>query len=73
MGIYDLLVENLGMWLAIANQTLSYWIELPANATGPLDPSITLTSAGQGAVWEIAKTAIELSQALVEAGATLFA
>jgi hypothetical protein len=72
MNIYDLLITNLGMWLAIANQTLGYWMTVPANATGPLDPSITLTSAGQGVVGDIAFAAIQISQALAEFVVTLF-
>lgn len=72
MDIYDLLIQNLGMWLAIAHQTMSYWIDMPANATGPLDPSISLTNAGFNVVREIAGAAVQLSQALVDFVNTLF-
>ena len=72
MDIYDLLIENLGMWLAIAHRALAVWIDVPANASGPLDPSITLTGAGQAMVNTIALTAIDLSHGLVEAVASLF-
>ena len=72
MDIYDLLIQNLGSVLALANQTMSFWIDLPANATGPLDPGITLTSAGSQFVGLIVDTAIGVSNIIAEATAILF-
>lgn len=72
MDTVQILVENLGMILALANQTMSYWMVIPTNATGPLDPNITLTNAGLNVVWELANAAIGLSSVMAEALEVLF-
>lgn len=72
MDTVQILVENLGMMLALANQTMSQWMVIPANATGPLDPNITLTSEGFNIVLQIANLAVALSNVLGEALEVLF-
>jgi hypothetical protein len=72
MDIVQLLIENLGMMLAIANQTMSQWMVIPFNATGPLDPDVTLTSEGFMVVSELSNAAIGLSNILAEALEILF-
>jgi len=72
MDIIDLLIENLGMVLAMANVTMNQWMVMPLNATSPLDPNITLTSEGFMIVDELANAAIGLSNVLAEAMEILF-
>ena len=72
MDTVQLLIENLGMFLALANQTMSHWMVVPANATGALDPNITLTSEGFNIASQLADLAIALSNVLGEALELLF-
>jgi len=67
MEFVQLLIDNLGMILSMANQVMSHWMIIPYNATGPLDPSITLTSEGMMVVTELSSAAIGLSNILAEA------
>ena len=43
--------------LALTSATLGNWVNVPANATGPLDPNVTLTTAGTELVEYIATIA----------------
>ncbi len=70
--IYDRIIGNIGALLAIANQTMSLWVVVPANATGPLDPNITFTASGVDLVHRIANVAIDFSIMLYEALEALF-
>jgi hypothetical protein len=70
--IYERIIFNLGSFLAMANHTLSFWVQLPVNATGPLDPSITLTPGGGDLVHRIANVAIDFSIMLYQALDALF-
>jgi hypothetical protein len=72
MIIYDLLINILAQVLALTNGTLGNWVNVPANATGPLDPNITLTTAGSGLVESIAKLAVSLGDILSTIVQTLF-
>ena len=72
MDTVQILLENLGMFLALANQTMGYWMVVPANATGPLDANITLTSEGFNIVMQIANAAIAVSNVIGEAMEFLF-
>ena len=67
MDIIQLMIENLGMLLAVLSETMGQWIVIPANATGPLDPSITLTNVGENVVWELANVALGMSDVIAEA------
>jgi len=64
MNIYDLLIDILAEVLSLTNGTLSNWVNVPANATGPLDPNITLIAAGSGLVGSVAKLAVSLGDFL---------
>lgn len=46
MSIYDTIVRMMAEALALSNAVLAHWVIMPANATGPLDPNITLTATG---------------------------
>lgn len=72
MDIYDLFVNIMAQVLALTNGTLIHWVNVPANATGPLDPNITLTTAGSGLVESIAKLAVSLGDFLSTVVQTLF-
>lgn len=72
MDIIQLMIENLGMLLALLNDIMGQWMVIPENATGPLDPSITLTNAGGNVVWEIASAALGMSDVIAEALEVLF-
>jgi len=72
MDIYDLLINILAEVLALTNGTLSNWVNVPANATGPLDPNITLTTCGTDLVEYIGTLAIEATNFLSTVAMTLF-
>jgi len=67
MDFVQLLIENLGMILALAHQTMSNWMVMPANATGPLDPSIALTNEGSNVAYQLASAAEALSYVVAQA------
>lgn len=58
MTIYDAVVRMLAETLALGNAVLSHWVSMPANASGPLDPNITLTQTGTDLVDYMASSAI---------------
>jgi hypothetical protein len=72
MDIYDLFINIMAQILALTNATLGSWVSVPANATGPLDPNITLTAAGGGLVESIAKLTVSLGDFLSTIVHTLF-
>jgi hypothetical protein len=72
MYIYDLLINILAQILALTNGTLGNWVNMPANATGPLDPNITLTTCGADLVENIAKLAVSLGDILSTIVHTMF-
>jgi len=72
MDIYDLLISIVAEVLALTNGTLGEWVNVPANATGPLDANITLTMAGSGLVESIAALAVSLGDIFSTIVHTLF-
>jgi hypothetical protein len=72
MDIYDLFINIMAQVLALTNATLGNWVNVPANATGPLDPNIILTTAGGGLVENIAMLAVNLGDILSTIVHTLF-
>ena len=72
MDIYTLLTYILGKVLALTNGTLGEWVNVPANATGPLDPNITMTTSGTDLVGSIATLAVSLGDILSTIAHTLF-
>jgi hypothetical protein len=72
MNIYDLFINIMAQVLALANGTLGEWVNVPSNATGPLDANITLTVCGTDLVGNIATFAIEFANLVVTIFGTLF-
>jgi len=72
MSTYDRIIEIMGAWLSMANQTLSVWVDMPENATGPLDPGIGLTATGVHFVNCLAQDAIDTAFTLYQALESLF-
>ena len=58
MTFPDLLIALLADVLSGANTILTTYVDMPANATGPLDPNITLTFLGNDFVHELARQSI---------------
>jgi hypothetical protein len=61
MSFVDLIVTLIADSLAGINAWLSSYVNMPANATGPLDPNITLTPLGTDFVLQMARAAIAWS------------
>ncbi|MCX5991001.1 MAG: hypothetical protein NTZ04_01505 [Chloroflexi bacterium] len=64
MSFPSLLIALLADFLASADAYLANCVNVPANASGPLDPNITLTGPGVELVHELARTAISWSATL---------
>jgi hypothetical protein len=72
LDIYDALARIMVESLAVANGGLSHLVNLPANASGPLDPSITLTGSGGQLVQDIAAAVIGAGNILCDMMGALF-
>ena len=72
MDIYTLLTYILAELLGLADRTLDEWVNMPANATGPLDTNITLTTTGISLVGYIGTLATELANIVCTIVQTLF-
>jgi len=72
MDIYTLLTNILAELLALTDRTLDEWVNIPANATGPLDPNVTLTTTGISLVGYIGTLATETANLLCTIARTLF-
>jgi len=64
MSFPSLLIAFLADFMASTDAFLSGFVSMPTNATGPLDPNITLTDAGVQLVHELARIAITWSDTL---------
>ncbi len=64
MTIYDATIRIMAETLALGNAVLSRWVSMPANASGPLDPNITLTQPGTDLVNYVASSAIHWGKIL---------
>jgi len=64
MSFPSLLIAFLADFLASTDAFLSGFVSMPINATGPLDPNITLTDSGVEWVHELARIAITWSGTL---------
>ena len=58
MSVTDTLVRILAEALVIGNGILDAWVDLPANAAGPLDPSATVSGSGNDLVGYLASSAV---------------
>ena len=61
MSIYDTIVHMMAEALALSNAVLARWVSMPANATGPLDPNITLTATGTDLVQYLQSSVVHTS------------
>ena len=59
MSIYEAVVRIIAEALALSNAVFDRWIQMPANASGPLDPNITLTDTGTNLVQYLASSAAQ--------------
>jgi len=64
MSFPSLLIAFLADFLASADAYLANCVNVPANASGPLDPTITLTGPGVELVHQLAQVAISWSGTL---------
>lgn len=67
MTFCDLFISLLAQFLASADATMTNYVDIPINATGPLDPGITLTSLGAAFVSQMARLAIAWSGTIASA------
>jgi len=72
MDIYTLLTYILAELLALTDRTLDEWVNIPSNATGPLDSNVTLTTTGISLVGYIGTLATELANIVCTIVQTLF-
>lgn len=72
MDIYTAIVRIVVELLTVSNGILSHMVNLPANASGPLDPDITLTDSGVQLVQNLAITATRASDILCDMFEALF-
>lgn len=72
MDIYTLLTYILAELLGLTDRTLDEWVNIPSNATGPLDPNVTLTTTGISLVGYIGTLATELANIVCTIVQTLF-
>ena len=64
MEIYDSYVNILEQALLAAGHILDLWVNIPVNATGPLDPNVALTDSGATLVQNLASIALSTSSTL---------
>jgi hypothetical protein len=72
MDIYDLILRLSAEVLALTNNTLAYFVDMPANATGPLDPAAGLTIPGVELVQHLASSGVVATQMLCQVMESLF-
>ena len=58
MEIGGLIRTVIAQFLTLAEGILENWVNVTANASGPLDPNITLTSSGNALAESIATVAV---------------
>lgn len=61
VSLVDALVRMLAEALTIGNAILGAWLNVPDNAAGPLDPSVTLSGSGSDLAGYIASSAFTAS------------
>lgn len=72
MDIYTAIGRVIIELLAVTNGTLGHLVNLPANASGPLDANASLTDSGTQFVEQIAAAAIKASDILCNIFEALF-
>ena len=61
MTIYEAIIRIMAEALSLSNAVFARWVSMPANATGPLDPNITLTQTGTDLVQYLLSSAVHTS------------
>jgi hypothetical protein len=59
--IYDAILRIMAEGLLLGNAVLSRWVNMPENASGPLDANITLSGNGADLVAYVASSIVHLS------------
>lgn len=72
MDIYGLLIATMGQFLALANGSLSAWVNVPEGASGAWDANVTLTSPGSSLLDNIAAMVVATSDIVSDLFGTLF-
>ena len=72
MAIYDAIFNIAAASLTLSNGLLAQWVSIPANASGPLDPNITMTAPGAELVRHVAAAAVNASNILCNVFEVLF-
>lgn len=72
MDIYAAMARLIAESLAIGNGILAYLVSIPENATGPLDPNITLTASGAGLAGDLWAAATAATSILSSVFGSLF-
>jgi len=60
--VTDTLVRILAEALVIGNGVLGAWVDLPANAAGPLDRNVTVSGSGSDLIGYLASSAVIASE-----------
>lgn len=72
MDIYGLLIATMGQFLALANGSLSAWVNVPEDCSGAWDNGVTLTSPGETFLDHIAAMVVATSDIVSDLFGTLF-
>ena len=72
MTIYDSMIRILAEVSALGSALLGHWVSVPADASGPLDPNITLTASGTSLVQYLASAAFYASDMICDVFGTLY-
>ena len=72
MTIIETFVRIFAEALVIGNGILDAWVDLPANAVGPLDPNVTVSGSGSDLVGYLASSAVIASEILADVVSALF-
>lgn len=72
MNIYDAIIRMMAEALGLSNAVLAHWVSIPANATGPLDPNISLTGTGTDLVQYLQSSAVHAGDILCVVVNSLF-
>ncbi len=72
MDIYTATTRIVAEVLALSHGLLNHLVTLPSNASGPLDPDVTLTTGGSQLVQHVAEAAVNTANILCDMFEALF-
>jgi hypothetical protein len=72
MDIYTATTRIVAEVLALSHGLLGYLVNLPSNASGPLDPNATLTAGGSHLVQHMAAAGVNAANILCDMFEALF-